>query len=76
MRCENQGQIISIPWEDVFELIVSVNEQEDSVIEPLCQYQIDGQYSIWYFNKNEVPPLSLENYFYAGDICDKEPISK
>ena len=66
MKCENQGQPISVPWEDVFELILSVNEQADPILESLCQYQINEQYAIWYFDKNQMPPLSLDNYFYAN----------
>ncbi|MBO5260154.1 MAG: hypothetical protein J6B26_07215, partial [Agathobacter sp.] len=66
MKCENQGQPISVSWEDVFELILSVNEQADPILEPLCQYQINEQYAIWYFDKNQMPPLSLDNYFYAN----------
>lgn len=66
MKCVNQGQPVTVPWEDVFELIISVNEQADPFLEPLCKYPINEQYSIWYFDKNQMPPLSLENYFYAN----------
>lgn len=55
-----------IQSEETLELIVARDEMENPLIEPVCVQNINEQYSIWYYNMAQMPPLSVERYSYTA----------
>ncbi len=51
---------------DTYEIIVTADEADEPAAEPICIQPVNSKYAIWYFDRNEVPPLSLENYTYSA----------
>lgn len=61
MDCSN-----FIQSEDTLELIVTRDEEENPLISPGCTQDINEQYSIWYYDTRQIPPLSVERYSYTA----------
>lgn len=55
-----------IQSEETIDLIVARDEMEAPLVEPVCRQVINEQYSIWYYDNNQVPPLSVERYSYGA----------
>lgn len=55
-----------IQSEETIDLIVARDEMEDPLMEPVCRQVINEQYSIWYYDANQMPPLSVEWYSYSA----------
>lgn len=51
---------------DTMDFIVARDEMENPIIEPVCIQNINEQYDIWYYDRNILPPLSIEQYSYAS----------
>ncbi len=51
---------------DIYDFIVSEDETEIPLIDPICIQPIDNRYSIWYYNRNTLPPLSISRYSYTS----------
>ena len=51
---------------EVYDFIVAQDEMERPYLEPVCIQPVDGRYSIWYYDKNTVPPLSITRYSYTS----------
>lgn len=55
-----------IQSEETLELIVAKDEMGYPLVEPVCVQSINEQYSIWYYDGNQMPPLSVERYSYTA----------
>ena len=55
-----------IQSEETLELIVARDEMENALLAPVCEQRINEQYSIWYYNAAQMPPLSVERYSYTA----------
>ena len=55
-----------IQSQNTLEFVVALNEQDRPKPEPGCVLQITDRYAIYYYNKNELSPLSVANYSYGG----------
>ena len=51
---------------DTYEFIVTRDETETPMIEPVCIQPIDQRYAIWYYDRTTVPPLSISRYSYSS----------
>lgn len=51
---------------DVYDLIVSSDERNTPLIEPACIQNINRRYSILYYDRSGVPPLSISQYSYTS----------
>lgn len=51
---------------DTYEIITTMDEVEMDTVQPVCVQQVSSKYAIWYLDRNEVPPLSLEQYTYSA----------
>ena len=51
---------------DTYDFIVARDETNTPLIAPICVQSIDGQYEIWYYDRNSVPPLSIGRYSYTS----------
>lgn len=49
-----------------YDFIVSSDEKNTPLIPPVCIQPINEQYSIWYYDRNTVPPLSVRIYSYTS----------
>lgn len=61
MPCEQ-----SIFSNDTYDFIVSSDETNTPLVEPLCVQSINDEYAIWYYDKKNLPPLSLSRYSYTS----------
>ncbi len=52
--------------EDTLDLIVVRDETENAPVNPVCIQPISEGYSVWYYDKNTLPPLSIESYSYSS----------
>lgn len=48
------------------DFIVAKDETASPIIEPTCIQRINEQYAIWYYDRNTLPPLSIERYSYSS----------
>lgn len=55
-----------IPSNDTYDFIVSSDELTPPLIQPLCVQPINELYSIWYYDRYGLPPLSIGAYSYAS----------
>lgn len=55
-----------IPSNDTYDFIVTSDELTPPLIPPLCVQTINEIYSIWYYDRNAVPPLSIKEYSYGS----------
>ncbi len=55
-----------IPSNDTFDFIVASDELTPPLIQPLCIQPINEIYSIWYYDRAGIPPLSLGEYSYGS----------
>ncbi len=51
---------------DVYDFIVSSDERNTPLIEPVCVQSINRQYDILYYDKSKLPPLSISRYSYTS----------
>lgn len=51
---------------DVYDFIVSSDERNTPLVEPTCVQPINRQYSIVYYDRSKVPPLSISRYSYTS----------
>lgn len=51
---------------DVYDLIVSNDERNTPMIEPVCVQSINRRYDILYYDRSTVPPLSIRQYSYTS----------
>lgn len=51
---------------DTYDFIVSSDEDFTPLIEPVCIQPINEEYSVWYYDRNTVPPLSISRYSYTS----------
>ena len=55
-----------IPSNDVYDFIVSSDERNTPLIEPICVQSINRNYAILYYDRSSVPPLSIREYSYTS----------
>lgn len=51
---------------DVYDFIVSSDERNTPMIEPVCIQNINQRYVILYYDRGGVPPLSISQYSYTS----------
>ena len=51
---------------DVYDFIVSSDERNVPLIEPLCVQPINREFSVLYYDRSVVPPLSIGDYSYTS----------
>lgn len=51
---------------DVYDFIVSSDERNTPLIEPVCVQSINRNYAILYYDRSTVPPLSISQYSYTS----------
>jgi len=51
---------------DVYDFIVSSDERNTPLIEPVCVQSINRNYDILYYDRSTVPPLSISRYSYTS----------
>lgn len=51
---------------DYYDLILSSDEEQQVPLRPECIQSINERYKIYYYDKNEVAPLSLKEYSYSS----------
>ena len=51
---------------DTMDFIVARDEMENPIMEPICIQNINEQYAVWYYDRNTIPPLSIERYSYGS----------
>lgn len=51
---------------DVYDFIVSNDERNTPLVEPICVQSINRQYDILYYDRGTVPPLSISRYSYTS----------
>mgnify|MGYP003299589353 CR=1 FL=1 len=55
-----------IPSDDVYDFIVASDELSPPLTPPLCVQPINEVYSIWYYDRAGLPPLSIKEYSYSS----------
>jgi len=55
-----------IPSNDTLDFIVASDELTPPFIQPLCIQSINEIYSIWYYDRAGLPPLSIGEYSYGS----------
>ena len=51
---------------DTYDTIVAKDEMINSLMEPVCIQPINNEYEIRYFDRTQVPPLSVKEYSYGA----------
>ncbi|MBP3676781.1 MAG: S8 family peptidase, partial [Agathobacter sp.] len=51
---------------DTYDFIVSSDERNTPLIEPICVQSINRNYDILYYDRSTVPPLSISRYSYTS----------
>lgn len=51
---------------DVYDFIVSSDERNTPLIEPICVQSISRNYDVLYYERSTVPPLSISRYSYTS----------
>ena len=51
---------------EVLDFIVTRDQTELPLIDPICIQPIDSRYAIWYYDRNSLPPLSISRYSYTS----------
>lgn len=51
---------------DVYDVIISREEEGRIELMPECVQPVSGQYEVYYYNRDRVPPLSLQKYTYSA----------
>jgi hypothetical protein len=52
--------------DDMYAFILAADETGDTRLEPAYRQRINERYEIWFYHKDEVPPLSVATYTYAA----------
>lgn len=55
-----------IPSNDTYDFIVTSDELTPPLMAPLCVQPINELYSIWYYDRASLPPLSIGEYSYGS----------
>ena len=55
-----------IQSEDVYDFIVSSDERNTPLIEPICVQSISRDFDILYYDRSTLPPLSISTYSYTS----------
>lgn len=50
---------------DVYDLIIPREEVSDIPLEPECVQPISSQYDLFYYSRDRIPPLSIQQYTYS-----------
>ena len=58
-----------IPSNDVYDFIVMNDVLTPPFQTPICIQPINEIYSIWYYDKAGLPPLSIGAYSYGSILC-------
>ena len=61
MSCSN-----IIQSNDIYDFIVSSDERNIPLIAPVCIQSISREYSVLYYDRSTVPPLSISDYSYTS----------
>ena len=51
---------------DIYDLIVSSDERNTPLVEPVCIQSINEEYAVLYYDRSSVPPLSIGTYSYTS----------
>lgn len=51
---------------DVYDVIVSREDEAKITLAPECKQPVSGQYVLYYYNRDRVPPLSFKEYTYSA----------
>ena len=51
---------------DVYDFIVSSDERNTPLVEPICVQPIDRRFDVLYYDRSTVPPLSIKQYSYTS----------
>lgn len=51
---------------DTYDFIVSTDERNTPLVEPVCVQSINRNYDILYYDRSAVPPLSISRYSYTS----------
>lgn len=51
---------------DVYDFIVSSDERNTPLIEPICVQSVSRNYDVLYYERSTVPPLSISRYSYTS----------
>ena len=51
---------------EVYDLIVSSDERNTPIVEPVCVQNINRRYDILYYDRSTIPPLSIQQYSYTS----------
>lgn len=57
---------MSIFSNNIYDFIVSADEMNIPLVEPMCIQPINEEYAIWYYDRSNLPPLSLSRYSYTS----------
>lgn len=52
--------------DELYAFIVAMDETRELMLEPLFRQTINEKYEIWYYNRKDVPPLSIADYSYSA----------
>ncbi len=55
-----------IPSNETYDFIITREEEKTLLVAPLCVQPINEMYSIIYYNREVLPPLSIESYSYTS----------
>lgn len=51
---------------ETYDIIVPVDDLENVLASPVCIQQVSGSYDVYYFSRDLVPPLNIEQYSYSS----------
>lgn len=51
---------------NTYDFIVANDEEYAPFVQPICIQPINDIYSVWYFDRDTVPPLSINRYSYSS----------
>lgn len=52
--------------EDTYEFIVERDEMKGALLQPECRQPLNENYEIWYYDRKNLPPLSVATYSYGS----------
>ena len=55
-----------IQSDDVYDLIISSDERNTPIVEPICEQTIGGNFAVLYYDRSTVPALSISRYSYTS----------
>lgn len=51
---------------DVYDIIIAREDEARITLAPECIQPVSGQYDVYYYNRDRIPPLSLQEYTYSA----------